>query len=109
MLKWAKPLGEKFFLKPSHQKIFSALEEITHWMYSQNYTPSAINEFTDTADHFLLAHAYALSAIVVTHEVLSQGKKEIKIPNVCKNMDVRYVTPYTMLRQEKAYFILKEK
>lgn len=45
----------------------------------------------------------------VTHEVAGGSKKKIKIPDVCINMGVRFMTPFTMLRKERARFVLKRK
>jgi Zn-dependent peptidase ImmA (M78 family) len=41
-------------------------------------------------------------------ELFAQSAKRIKIPNACLGLNVRYVTPFTMLRAEKARFILPQ-
>jgi hypothetical protein len=43
---------------------------------------------------------------VVTHEVPSPSIKRIKIPNVCIGLTVKCMTPYEMLRAERARFVL---
>lgn len=43
---------------------------------------------------------------VVTHAVVANTTRRIKIPNACLGMSVRYVTPFAMLRAEKAGFVL---
>jgi hypothetical protein len=53
-------------------------------------------------------HSHQLEYTVVTHEVVAQSAKRIKIPNACLGLSVRYVTPFTMLRGEKARFILPQ-
>jgi hypothetical protein len=44
-------------------------------------------------------------ATVVTHEVVANTTRRIKIPNACLGVNVRYVTPFAMLRAEKARFV----
>ena len=66
----------------------------------------AAPEFADAADSFLVAQAHAGSHTVVTHERISDGRKRIKIPNACIELDIRFMTPYEMLRTERARFVL---
>jgi len=42
----------------------------------------------------------------VTHEVASTSTKKIKIPNACIGVGVKCMTPYEMLRLERARFVL---
>jgi len=58
------------------------------------------------ADYYLVAHAHAHKFTVVTHEVAAQTLKRIKIPNACIGLGVRVMSPYEMLRIEKARFVL---
>jgi hypothetical protein len=44
--------------------------------------------------------------VVVTHEVPANSSKRIKIPNACIGLNVRFMTPYEMLRRERARFVL---
>lgn len=43
---------------------------------------------------------------MVTHEVPASSVKRIKIPNVCIGLNLRFMTPYEMLRRERARFVL---
>ena len=72
----------------------------------QNYEQTAINTFLQVADYYLIAHALADNLVVVTHEVAASSTKKIKIPNVCAGLDLRFMTPYQMLRVERARFVL---
>ena len=60
------------------------------------------------ADCYLVADALESGYEVVTLETLSQPTaiKRIKIPNVCNAFDVNYVTPFEVLRRERAHFVL---
>ncbi|HEX7388187.1 MAG TPA: DUF4411 family protein [Castellaniella sp.] len=51
-------------------------------------------------------HALAGNHVVVTHETLSNSQGRIKIPNACLGIGVSFMTPYQMLRREKARFVL---
>ena len=47
-----------------------------------------------------------MGAVVVTHEKPANTLKIVKIPNVCIGLDIKCITPYEMLRLEKARFVL---
>jgi hypothetical protein len=102
---WASSRGDGFFLKPD-TAILSALGKVSSWATSQNYEPAAVNTFLQVADFYLVAHALAHGHVVVTHEVAAASTKKIKIPNACIGVGVKCVSPYEMLRSEKAKFVL---
>ena len=56
--------------------------------------------------YFLVAHGLAYSDAVVTHEVAAGSKKRIKIPDACISLGVKFMTPFAMLRKERARFVL---
>jgi hypothetical protein len=43
---------------------------------------------------------------VVTHEVPSASTRKIKIPDACIGLGIDFMTPYQMLRRERARFVL---
>jgi hypothetical protein len=53
---------------------------------------------------FALGHGHT----VVTHEIASASTKKIKIPNACIGLNIKCVTPYEMLRKERARFVLEQ-
>jgi hypothetical protein len=53
-----------------------------------------------------VAHALAHGLDVVTHEVPANSSKKIKIPNVCIGLGLKCMTPFEMLRKERARFVL---
>lgn len=105
---WVKDKGEAFFLRPD-DTIVPALTAVSEWATSQYYTPAAVGTFLQIADYWLVAHAVAQECIVVTHEIPSDGKRRIKIPNACIGLKLHCVSPYEMLRRERARFILGHK
>jgi hypothetical protein len=102
---WAAERGAGFFLKPE-AAIVPALGAVSTWAAGQNYEPAAVNTFLQVADYYLVAHALANGHTVVTHEVPSNSTKRIKIPNACLGVGVKVMTPYEMLRHERARFVL---
>lgn len=105
LAKWADQRGQDFFLKPD-TVMLSALGKVSNWATEQNYDPAAVSTFFQVADYYLVAFAVAHGYTIVTHEIPSPSVKKIKIPNVCIGLNVKCVTPYEMLRREKARFIL---
>jgi hypothetical protein len=103
---WADKRGIAFFLPPDHQML-STLAVVGQWVQNQDYTPSAISHFLQDAYYYLIAYALAYNHIVVTHEVASDGIKQVKIPNVCIGLKIKCMTPFAMLSVEKARFILE--
>ncbi len=65
-----------------------------------------MSAFLEDPDYYLVAHAHAHRHVVVTHEVPSDGVRQVKIPNVCIGMKVKFMTPFEMLRVERARFVL---
>ena len=102
---WAAQRGASFFLKPD-AAILPALRSASTWATGQHYDPAAVNTFLQVADYYLVAHALARGHTVVTHEIASTSKKRIKIPDVCIGLGVKCMTPFEMLRRERARFIL---
>ena len=102
---WMRNIGKVLFLKtdPSTAAQFG---KVSAWATTQQYEPAAINTFFQVADFYLVAHALAGSHTVVTHEVPANSTKRIKIPNACIGLDLRFMTPYEMLRRERAKFVL---
>lgn len=105
---WAAARGAGFFLSPDN-KVLPALSTVSTWVTGQGYESAGVNIFLQIADYFLVAHAYAHGFTVVTHEIPSESMRKVKIPNVCIGLGVKCVTPYEMLRIEKARFVLGAK
>lgn len=102
---WADARGDGFFLPPD-DALLPALADVSTWANSQNYEPAAISTFLQVADYWLVAYAKAHNYTVVTHEVPSDGVRKIKIPNVCLGLSIPCMSPFEMLRRERARFVL---
>lgn len=102
---WASQRGKNFFLSPD-AAILPALNSVSGWVMSQNYEPAAVSTFLQLADYYLIAYALVHNHIVVTHEIVKATVKKIQIPNVCIGLNIKCMTPFEMLRHERARFIL---
>lgn len=105
---WAANLSPGFFVKPSAATIAS-LAAVGAWVSGQSYEPAAVQTFLSIADSYLVAEAHAGSHVVVTHEKVSDSTKRVKIPNVCVGLGVKVMTPFEMLRLERARFVLGDR
>lgn len=100
-------LPDSFFLKPDASTVDS-LARVAQWVNAQTqYSPAAKSTFLQIADYYLVAQALAGGHIVVTHEILQDSVHRVKIPNVCLGLNVPYLTPFEMLRRERARFVLE--
>jgi len=102
---WAEARGDGFFLPPDEATLRS-FPAVTAWVQGQSYEASAISTFLQRADYYLVSQAHAGKHVVVTHEVPSASVYKIKIPDVCIGMRVKCMSPYEMLRHERARFVL---
>lgn len=107
LAKWAEGLPDGFFQKPDAATV-PALGTIANWVNDQsNYSAAAKSTFLQIADYYLVAQALAGGHVVVTHERPNNSVNVVKIPNVCLGVGVQYMTPFEMLRRERARFVLE--
>lgn len=105
---WAAARGASFFLRPD-ATAFPSLATVSAWTQSRSYEPAAVSTFLQKADYYLVAQAHAGTHVVVTHEIPSASVRKIKIPDACIGLEVKCMTPFEMLRLERARFILGPK
>lgn len=102
---WAEQRVSGFFLEPDAEML-PALSTVSDWAANQKYEAAAVSTFLQVADYYLIAHALAHGYTVVTHEIAAGTPKKIKIPNVCIGLRIKCMTPFEMLRRERARFVL---
>ena len=102
---WAAERADRFFLRPE-ASVFPAMSEVSVWANDQAYVPAAVSTFLQIADYYLVSQARAGGHTVVTHEVPSASIRKIKISAVCIGLGIKCMTPYEMLRRERARFVL---
>ena len=102
---WAGDRGDDFFLPPD-AALLPALAKVSSWATGQSYDQAAVSTFFQKADYYLVAQAYASQYTVVTHEIPSTSSRKIKIPDVCIGLGIKCMTPYEVLKKERARFVL---
>jgi hypothetical protein len=102
---WAAARGDGFFLRPD-ASVFPSLAAVSAWASGQQYEPAAVSTFLQVADYYLVSQALAGGHTVVSHEVPSASIRKIKIPDACIGLNIKCMSPYEMLRKERARFIL---
>jgi hypothetical protein len=102
---WAATRVAGFFL-PLQSSDAPSLGQVAAWARSGNFTAAAATEFLSIADSQLVAVAHARKLTVVTHEVPSNSTNRIKVPTACVALGIGYASPYSMLRKERARFVL---
>ena len=102
---WGEQRGPGFFLPPD-AAILPALQRVSAWAAGQHYSAAAVSTFLQVADYYLVAYALAHSHVVVTHEKPSTSVNKVKIPEPCIGLGVKCMTPFEMLRHERARFVL---
>ncbi|MCH7226182.1 DUF4411 family protein [Haloferula sp. A504] len=103
---WAVRDASGMFLAPDAATAV-AMREVTAWVMAQDYKEEHRANFFAKADPLLIACAKAHDHKVVTHEVpVPENSRKVKIPNVCQAMDVEWTNLYSMLRAERARFVL---
>ena len=105
LAKWAAEQGEQLFL-PADQAMLPTLSAVSSWVGGHGYSPAAVSTFLQVADYYLVAHARAHNHVVVTHEIPSASVNKVKIPDVCLGLGIKFMTPFGMLRKERARFVL---
>lgn len=108
LAQWAAARGRGFFVAPDNE-VVPALTRVSAWANGQGYEPAAVATFLQVADYWLVAHALAHQHTVVTHEVPAQTVRKVKIPNACLGLNIPCLTPFEMLRRERARFVLERR
>ena len=103
---WTERQPSSFFVTVDADTL-PHLATLATWVQQQRYRTSAIEEFLDSTDYYLIATAMNGEHVIVTHENPSDGQKRVKIPEPCIAHGVEYVNTFTMLRRLGARFELR--
>ena len=80
LAEWVK--DHQVLFMPFTADVIPAVAAVNRWANeSPDYDPAAKSKFASAADSFLIGHAIAGGHTVVTHERISDGRRNIKIPN----------------------------
>ncbi len=107
LIQWVRrEVPENFFWKTNTGKVMRIYKEIRDWIRQHpNYSEQAKEEFTGVADGWLVAFAHVHNATVVTQEEPApNSRKSVKIPDICREFDVRRENTFQMLRSLEICF-----
>lgn len=96
----------KSFKLASTQKDADNMRKLSQWANNAHYNQNSVSTFLAAADYYLVAQAASLGYTVVTHERSQPLSGKVKIPDACAAVGVTCMTPFEMLRAEKARFKL---
>ena len=112
---WVKSMPDSFFCSTKEDKIIEQFGIVANWVNKQEqFYDYAKSEFMrDKVDGWLVAYAMAKlgndNIVIVTHEKYEQNvKKNVKIPNLCKEFGVEYDDTFKMLNDLGVRFILEK-
>lgn len=100
LVDWARARPKNFWLQDTGD-VLDAMRELAAWATdpTRQFRQEAVDEFLDSADYKLIAHAMASGATVVTREQPApDSKKKIKIPDACGAFGVTWTDPFSTYR-----------
>lgn len=101
LVDWATVRPASFWLTDTAD-VVTAMVELSAWATdpARQYRQEAKDEFLDSADYKLIAHAMAIEGTVVTREQPApESKRRIKIPDACDAFDVPWTDPFRAYRE----------
>ncbi len=103
---WLK--GKEYFVKPITEKVQLCLKDIYSKNPKHKYLANNIKN-RSIADPWVIAHAMAENAVVVTKEYLSNSPnpQKIKIPDVCDNMNIKWINDFDFIKEVNIKFECK--
>lgn len=106
LLAWVK-LNKDVFVRSINTTVEEKLKSIYSIPENRRLADSSKNR--SRADPWVIAHAMAEKAIVVTKEIKDAKGKKIKIPDVCESMKVPYINDFEFIHQIGIEFSAKLK
>lgn len=104
---WARRMPDEFWLDEVDADVIS-LRAIATWTITGDprFVQQARTDFLASADYRLIAQAHAGSHAVVTHETPQpEGRKRIKIPDVCAEFGVETREPFSLFRDAGLHLV----
>jgi hypothetical protein len=108
---WVDKVAPRSLFASSKQvAVGNKYKEIINWvMTNPKYDGAAKALFATDTDCWVMAYAYAYNMTVVSHEVPSQAKARVKMPDVCNQFGIGYRDTFYMLEDLKITLKLPSK
>lgn len=96
---WIGSLSGVTPLSPGTQTLQRYID-VCSWADGRGYTPAALRVFKaqTRADAWLCAEAWASDMTLVTYEVHSNSRNQVKIPDVCSGLDIKWMNGFDFMR-----------
>ncbi len=95
---WAKERKRTGLFRDPSEDVQRFFNQIATYVQAR-YPEHQAQEFLNGADAWVIAHAKAENAVVITHETLvNEYSTKPKIPNICRYFKVDWLNTYQMLR-----------
>ena len=107
LVRWVRDeVPEGFFVPVDTDVVVRAYTDVMMWVQrNPEYFDHAKAKFATGADGWLVAYARMHDATIVTNEQSApESRKEIKLPDVCKQFGVRSDNAFAMLREQNIHF-----
>lgn len=98
LAKWAKNRRSGGLFVKANRAVQAAMTRVSDHV-KNTYQPHHAAEFLSVADPWLIAHALDSGGAVVTFENRQPGAQRVKIPNVCHELGVSFLSLYDMLQR----------
>ena len=106
LVSWVRHVSAGSPVNTSASDVVQAFTDIMNWVqHNSQFTPVAKGAFATKADGWLVAYSVVNGTCVVTNERFDpEVRKDVKLPNVCRQFGVDYQDTYAMLRDIGAQF-----
>lgn len=98
---WVRQRREKGLCITASREVQQCYAQISEHVCNKYKTHQAA-EFLKGGDGWVIAHAMATGGTVVTEETAKSKKAKVKIPTVCRALNVRCVNTFDMLEELEA-------
>jgi len=105
---WVKTVAPAAaFCSTNDADVVAWYRRITNWVLAEpRFTPAAKDEFANSADPWIVAYAGAHGMTLVTQETPEpMSRKKVKIPDVCRQFDVKWMSTFGMLEDLGVAFV----
>ncbi len=106
LVSWVRRVTAGSPVNTSATDVVQAFTEIMNWVQrNPQFTPVAKNAFATKADGWLVAYVVVNGNFIITNERFQPNvRKDVKLPNVCREFGVDYQDTYALLRDLGASF-----
>lgn len=99
--------GASWIAKTNGEATQLAFQKVVTWVTtSAPALPTANSNFLSGADPWLVAHAMATNATVVSLEVSKNSPNKVSVPDACAEFGVKVIKTWDLLELCKARFVL---